>query len=69
YSQVLELPANIKMEDVKISLTAQDAELSFSLADKVEKHVIPDMTFWLVLLILTTFIFAVFLIRRHGNRS
>lgn len=36
YSQVLELPENVNVGDVKISLSAQDAELSFPLVDKVK---------------------------------
>lgn len=69
YSQVLELPENVNMEEVKINLTIQDAELSFPLADKVEKHIVPDMSFWLVLLIFTALILLVFLMRHHGRSN
>jgi len=45
YSQVLELSENVNVGDVKISLSAQDAEPSFSLVDKVEEPEVPDLTF------------------------
>lgn len=69
YSQVLELPANVNVKDVKISLTAQEAELSFALDDKVEEPEVTDLTFWLIVFVLIVLVLAVFLMRRRGASS
>jgi hypothetical protein len=69
YSQILDLPESINVNDVEISLTAQDAKLSFALGDKVEKPGIPNLTVWLIVLVLIVLALVLVLMWRRGVGS
>jgi hypothetical protein len=72
YSRMIELPADVKAEEVKILLGIQDAEMSFILADKVEEHAGPNLNpklLFFLLVILIAVVLGTLRMRRQSRAS
>lgn len=66
YSQLLTLPENVDVKNVKISLTAQDAGVSFMLGDKIEEPGLAVQIFWRMALVILAILLVIFLLQRRS---